>query len=117
MNVIPVDMSQVLAAVVMSGAVPAMYDGKQRANLDGIPLWECDVTLAVAGGGASVLRLRIAAAAAPPVSIGLPVKLGGLRARVWEMDGRDGVARHGVSWSAETITSAGLPTGSGKRES
>ncbi|MBL7548652.1 hypothetical protein I6A60_12305 [Frankia sp. AgB1.9] len=116
-------MSQVLAAVVMSGAVPAMFDGKQRSNFDGVPLWEVEVALAVTGGGASVLRLRIAAASAPGVSVGQSVKLSGLRARAWEMEGPDGTRRHGVSWSADSIARAGLPmtpgagSGSGKRES
>jgi hypothetical protein len=112
MNVIPVDPSALISAVVMSDPGPALFDGKQRTNRDDVPLWDLDVTVAVKGAGASVVRLRIAAASAPAVRMGQPVSLVGLRARVWEMNGR-----HGVSWSAESITPAGLPPApTGKRE-
>jgi hypothetical protein len=116
-NVIPVDLSQVLAAVVMSTPVASMYDGAHRKTVDDVPLWECDVTVAVEVGGASVLRLRIAGPAAPSVKIGQAVTLVGLRARVWELEGRDGVTRHGVSWSADAITPAGPPSAAGPASS
>ncbi|WP_045880005.1 hypothetical protein [Pseudofrankia sp. DC12] len=114
MNVIPVDMSKVISAVVMSDPVPSLYDGKQRTNFDGVPLWDLDVTVAVSGAGASVLKLRVALASAPKVEMCQPVTLSGLRARVWEMNGR-----HGVAWSVETVAPLGAtpPAGNpGKRE-
>ena len=114
MNVIPVDMTQVVSAVVMSEPRQSVFDGETRQNRDGVPVWEFDLAVAVAGVGGSVIRLKIATATAPAVALGQPVTVTGLRARVWEMEPRPGApARHGVAWSADAVVPVGLPAAPG----
>jgi hypothetical protein len=115
MRSIPVDPTAILTAIVMSEPVAALFDGAQRKTREDVALWEVDVTVAVRGTGASVLRVRIPSVAAPRVEVGQPVRLVNLRALVWEMGDR-----HGVAWSVDSLAPAGLPPTAptpGKRES
>jgi len=98
MREIPVDPAAIVAAVVMGEPVRSMFDGSQRADRDGVPQWEVEVTIAVAGAGASTERIKVAASSAPRLAIGQPVTVVGLKARSWEINGR-----HGVSFSAQEI--------------
>jgi hypothetical protein len=116
MREIPVDSAQIVAAVVMVQPTAAVFQGEQRTDRDGLPLWEVQVTVAIEGAGASTLPVKIAAQSAPRLTVGQAVTFVGLRARVWEMD-----RRHGVSYSAREIRPLGTPSAAmppaGKRES
>ncbi|ONH29130.1 hypothetical protein [Pseudofrankia asymbiotica] len=111
MREIPVDPAAIVAAVVMGEPEASMYQGEHRANRDGVPLWEVQVTVAVAGSGASTLRVKVAAASAPRLTLGQPVSVVGLKALAWEMG-----SRHGLAFSAAEIRPVGAPA-AGKRES
>lgn len=68
--------------------------GVQRTDRAGVPRWICDV-LAAGGEGRApeVLSVKISSPTAPTgLVVGQPIRFGGLRARLWAMEGRAGLA-------------------------
>jgi hypothetical protein len=98
MRNIPVDVAALAAVTAMSEAVPyADLDGAQKANRDGVPLWEVQVAVVV-GGAASVIRVKVAGSEPPKLRAGMPVALSGLSAMTWEIGDR-----HGLSFTAAAV--------------
>lgn len=97
MRVVPVDVSQFLAAVAMSQAEPVLdlTTRQQRKNRDGVVLFSVQVAVTGPDGTASVEAVRVAGTA-PQVRPGQFVELVGLTARPWAVGERAGVSFHAV---------------------
>ena len=97
MKTIPVDCTNL--TLLVGGTIQAATtpDGSQRRNPAGQPLYNIPVVVVVDGGNADTLTVRVPGPVAqvPPLT---PIRLVGLTARPWSMDGRSG-----VSFTAESI--------------
>ena len=101
MKTIPVDTTRL--TFMVGGAIqPATQpDGTPRRNRTGQALWTVPVVVVTDGSNADTLVVRIPGPV-PQVAPLTPVKLVGLTARPWSMDG----GRSGVSFTAESIQPA-----------
>lgn len=98
MKNIPVDTSKLTTLV--AGAIQAATspDGNARRDRGGQQIFNVPIIVVTEGGSAETMTVKIAGAVAqvPPLT---PVRLVGLAARAWAMDG----GRSGVSFSAEAL--------------
>ena len=100
MKTIPVDCA-VLTTLVGGEIQPATTpDGSQRRNAAGQPLFSVPVVAVVQGGEPSTFVARVPGPV-PQIPALTPIRLIGLVARPWSMDGRSG-----VSFSAESVQPA-----------
>jgi hypothetical protein len=80
-------------------------EGRQRADkATGQPLWGMDLVALGGKDGAEVWHVRIAGEP-KGISTGQPVKVEGLMAMTWEIDGR-----HGISFRVDRLDGAGGAT-------
>ena len=98
MRSIPVDTTRMTTLV--GGAIqPAtQQDGTPRRDRNGQPLFNVPVLVVVEGANPDTLVVRVPGPVAQVPSL-TPVKLVGLVARPWSMDG----GRSGVSFSADSV--------------
>lgn len=103
MKTIPVDTSRI--TLLIGGAIePATTPtGAQRQDRNGKALFNVPVLAVVEGGSPDTLTVRVPGpvAALAPLT---PVRLVGLMARPWQMDGRSG-----TSFTAEAVQPASAP--------
>jgi hypothetical protein len=100
----PIDTSRL---TFIAGSDPAGVldmEGRQRADkASGEPLWGLDLVALGGDDGAEVWPVRVAGEP-KDISTGQPVRVEGLTALTWEMEGR-----HGVSFRVRALESAGPP--------
>jgi hypothetical protein len=91
MKRVPVDVSAFVRLEVID-VVAAERDGRQSLNAEGVPVWELQVLAQVAGERRpEVIAVKVATSTKPEVLAG-PVELLDLRASLWSLDGRSGIA-------------------------
>ena len=98
----PIDVSKL---TLIAGSDPAGVtdmEGRQRSDkATGEPLWGLDLVALGGKDGAEVWHVRIAGEP-KGISTGQPVKVQGLTAMTWEIDGR-----HGISFRVDGLEAAG----------
>lgn len=101
MKTIPVDTTRL--TFMVGGAIqPATQpDGTPKRNRNGQALWNAPVVVVSDGSNAEAFVVRIPGPV-PQVAPLTPVKLVGLTARPWTMEG----GRSGVSFTAESVQPA-----------
>jgi len=96
---LPIDTSNTM---IVAGTVEPVIDfdtKRQRADQNGEPLWSVEL-VSFCEDGTQVWSTRVVGAA-PGFLPGQPVKVRGLVAQTWEMEGR-----HGISFRAASVEPA-----------
>ena len=99
---LPIDTSNTM---IVAGSVEPVMDfdtKRQRADQNGEPLWSVEL-VSFCEDGTQVWSARVAGEPAG-LAVGQPVKVRGLVAHTWEMEGR-----HGISFRAASVQPASLP--------
>ena len=99
---LPIDLSNLSFIAGSDPAGVLDMEGRQRADkATGELLWGLDLVALGGKDGAEVWQVRIAGEP-KGISTGQPVKVQGLTAMTWEIDGR-----HGVSFRVDGLEAAG----------
>jgi hypothetical protein len=98
----PIDVSNLTFIAGSDPAGVTDMEGRQRADkATGELLWGLDVVALGGEDGAEVWHVRVAGEP-KGISTGQPVKVQGLTAMTWEIDGR-----HGISFRVRRVEAAG----------
>jgi hypothetical protein len=98
----PIDVSSLTFIAGSDPAGVTDMEGRQRSDkATGDPLWGLDLVALGGKDGAEVWSVRIAGEP-KGISTGQPLRVEGLTAQTWEIDGR-----HGISFRAERLEAAG----------
>lgn len=98
----PIDVSSLTFIAGSDPAGVTDMEGRQRVDkATGEPLWGLDLVALGGEDGAEVWNVRIAGEP-KGISTGQPLKVEGLTASTWEIDGR-----HGMSFRVRRLESAG----------
>jgi hypothetical protein len=109
MKRIPVD-TGALSRCVLVDVVPAERDGRQTTNADGVPQYEAQALVQVVGEKRpEVIPVKFATSTPPELLTLVPVELIDLRATLWQLEGRSGIA-----YSAAEVRPVVPVNGSGK---
>lgn len=99
--------SACISAASFSEPVVDFTTKVQRVSAEGFPLWDIHVTYLDLGEERprpEQVRIRVPHAVDPQIATSTPVRFGGLRLNLWEIDGKAG-----HTWSADTFTTEASP--------
>ena len=109
MNRVPVDESRLGGLTAIGVSPKTDLSGAQKKNFEGILQWVVEFLHRQEGQRSEVLQVTFTAPQEPTLPNG-PVRLDGLYARHWDMNGKSG-----LSFDAERIVASSPPGGAGTK--
>lgn len=109
MNRVPVDESRLGGLTAIGVSPKTDPSGAQKKNFEGVLQWVVEFLHRQEGQRSEVLQVTFTALQEPTLPTG-PVRLDGMYARHWDMNGRSG-----LSFDAERVVASTSPGGTGTK--